>query len=116
MCYLNARPLRKVAARAEVRPYGKFPTGFSQTRWAQVAGSRAARLLGSRAQQGARPDLSHPWEDLEGGGYTIEVPELPGCITEADTLVEAKRMARDAIQAWLDAAAPQSAHRRAHSR
>jgi len=42
--------------------------------------------------------------DLEAGGFTIEVPELPGCITEADTVVEAKRMARDAIQAWLDAA------------
>jgi predicted RNase H-like HicB family nuclease len=54
--------------------------------------------------------------DLEAGGYTVEVPELPGCITEGDTLAEAKRMARDAIQAWLDATAAHSAQRRAHSR
>jgi DNA-binding transcriptional MerR regulator/predicted RNase H-like HicB family nuclease len=54
--------------------------------------------------------------DLEAGGYTIEVPELPGCITEADTLPEARRMAREAIDAWLDATAPRIAHRRAHAR
>ena len=40
--------------------------------------------------------------DLEMGGYTITVPELPGCISEADTVPEARRMARDAIEGWLD--------------
>lgn len=54
--------------------------------------------------------------DLEAGGYTVEVPELPGCISEGDTLTEARRMARDAIQAWLDASAANSAQKRAHSR
>jgi predicted RNase H-like HicB family nuclease len=54
--------------------------------------------------------------DLEVGGYTIEVPELPGCITEGDTLREARRMAREAIEAWLDAAAPPIARTRAHAR
>ncbi len=44
--------------------------------------------------------------DLEVGGYTVEVPELPGCITEGDDLAEAKRMAREAIEAWLSAAEP----------
>ncbi len=39
--------------------------------------------------------------DLEVGGYTVEVPELPGCRTEGDDLAEAKRMAKDAIEAWL---------------
>jgi len=39
--------------------------------------------------------------DLEAGGYTVEVPELPGCRTEGDDLVEAKRMTRDAIEVWL---------------
>ena len=32
--------------------------------------------------------------DLEAGGYTAEVPELPGCRTEGDDLAEA-------IEAWL---------------
>jgi DNA-binding transcriptional MerR regulator len=54
--------------------------------------------------------------DLEAGGFTVEVPELPGCITEGDTLADAKRMSREAIHAWLDASAARSAERRAHSR
>src|SRR6267143_2066633 len=74
----------------------------------------AAREIGVPVQGRSYRAVLTP--DLKAGGYTIEVPELPGCITEADTLVEARRMARDAIQAWLDVAAPQSAHRRAHSR
>ena len=40
--------------------------------------------------------------DLEVGGYTVEVPELPGCITEGDNVTDARRMAKDAIAAWLD--------------
>lgn len=51
--------------------------------------------------------------DLEVGGYTVEVPELPGCITEGDGLVEAKRMAREAIAAWLAVAKPVKIGRRA---
>jgi DNA-binding transcriptional MerR regulator len=39
--------------------------------------------------------------DLEVGGYTVEVPELPGCRTEGDDLAEARRMTRDAIELWL---------------
>ena len=51
--------------------------------------------------------------DLEVGGYTVEVPELPGCITEGDDLVEAKRMTREAIEAWLSVAEPEKARSRA---
>ena len=39
--------------------------------------------------------------DLEAGGYTVDIPELPGCRTEGDDLPEARRMTRDAIEAWL---------------
>jgi predicted RNase H-like HicB family nuclease len=41
--------------------------------------------------------------DLEVGGFTIAVPELPGCISEADTIAEARAMAREAIELWLEA-------------
>lgn len=41
--------------------------------------------------------------DLEAGGYAIQVPELPGCFSEADTIAEARRMTREAIALWLDA-------------
>jgi predicted RNase H-like HicB family nuclease len=41
--------------------------------------------------------------DLEAGGFSVEVPELPGVITEADTVGHARSMASDAIRLWLDA-------------
>lgn len=42
--------------------------------------------------------------DLEAGGYGIEVPELPGCFSQADDTREAQHMAREAIELWLEAA------------
>lgn len=35
------------------------------------------------------------------GGFTVTVPALPGCVTYGKTLIEAKRMAVDAIKACL---------------
>lgn len=35
------------------------------------------------------------------GGYTVTVPDLPGCVTEGDTLNEAIDMAVDATSGWL---------------
>ncbi|GIW65433.1 MAG: hypothetical protein KatS3mg096_180 [Candidatus Parcubacteria bacterium] len=35
------------------------------------------------------------------GGYTIFVPDLPGCITYGKTLEEAYKMAKDAINAYI---------------
>ncbi len=54
--------------------------------------------------------------DLEAGGYTVEVPELPGCRTEGDDFAEAKRMAKEAIDAWLSVDAPRKGQRQAHAR
>ncbi len=51
--------------------------------------------------------------DLEVGGYTVEVPELPGCLTEGDDLADAKRMTKDAIELWLSVAEPHEARSRA---
>ena len=42
------------------------------------------------------------FENAEEGGYTVLVPDLPGCITEGDTLEEAMYMAQDAIGCMLD--------------
>ena len=41
------------------------------------------------------------FETAAEGGYTVQVPDLPGCITEGDTLEEAMWMAQDAIGSWL---------------
>ena len=44
--------------------------------------------------------------DREAGGYWVNVPELPGCLTEGDTIAEARRMTVDAITLWLKSATP----------
>ena len=40
-----------------------------------------------------------PWD--EGVGYTVEFPDLPGCVTEGDTLADAIYMAEDAASGWV---------------
>lgn len=40
----------------------------------------------------------------EEGGYWAEVPALPGCITEGDTMEEVIANLKDAIEGWLDVA------------
>jgi predicted RNase H-like HicB family nuclease len=37
------------------------------------------------------------------GGYSAEIPALPGCITEGETLDELRENLRDATRAWLEA-------------
>ncbi|GAH67071.1 unnamed protein product [marine sediment metagenome] len=36
------------------------------------------------------------------GGYTVIIPSLPGCITYGKNIEEAKKMALDAIKAYLE--------------
>lgn len=38
----------------------------------------------------------------EDGGYSVEVPALPGCYTQGETKEEAVAMAREAIELYLD--------------
>ena len=46
------------------------------------------------------PAVFYPCED-KPGGYTVEVPDLPGCVTEGDSLAEAILMAEDAASGWV---------------
>lgn len=46
--------------------------------------------------------LVHP---DESGGFWAEVPALPGCITEGETLEEVRANLRDAAEGWLRASA-----------
>ena len=41
--------------------------------------------------------------NAEEGGYLAEVLELPGCITEGDTLEEAYRNLEEAMAGWIEA-------------
>lgn len=42
------------------------------------------------------------FEPSEEGGFTAYVPSLPGCISEGDTLAEAKTNIREAIELYLE--------------
>jgi antitoxin HicB len=39
------------------------------------------------------------------GGFTVNVPSLPGCITYGETMEEAIAMAKDAIELYLESLA-----------
>lgn len=38
---------------------------------------------------------------LEKDGFTVEVPDLPGCVTEGDSLADAIEMGTDAASGWV---------------
>ena len=40
----------------------------------------------------------------EGGGYLIEFPDLPGCISDGETIEEAIENGKDAIVCWIETA------------
>ncbi len=42
-----------------------------------------------------------PLPKEEGGGYLAIVPDLPGCLSDGETDVQALENAHDAIEAWL---------------
>ena len=45
------------------------------------------------------PAIFTPFD--EGNGFTVEVPDLPGCVTEGNNLVEAIEMGTDAASGWI---------------
>jgi predicted RNase H-like HicB family nuclease len=51
------------------------------------------------------------YPELEAGGFSAEVPALPGCYTEGETLDEVRANLKEAAEAWLG-----SAHDRAKLR
>ena len=40
----------------------------------------------------------------EGGGYLIEFPDLPGCISDGETIEEAIANGKDAVFCWIETA------------
>ena len=46
------------------------------------------------------PAVFYPFSD-GSGGYTVEFPDLPGCVTEGNNLEEAFEMAEDAASGWV---------------
>ncbi len=46
-----------------------------------------------------------PLSDDEGGGWLISYPDLPGCMSDGESPEEAMVNGKDALSAWLKAAA-----------
>jgi predicted RNase H-like HicB family nuclease len=44
------------------------------------------------------------YPEPEAGGYSAEVPALPGCYTQGETLDEVRANLREAAEGWLAAA------------
>ncbi len=40
----------------------------------------------------------------QAGGYSAEVPALPGCYTQGETLDEVQANLREAVEGWLSSA------------
>ncbi len=40
----------------------------------------------------------------EGGGYLIEFPDLPGCISDGETIDKAIANGKDALSCWIETA------------
>lgn len=47
-------------------------------------------------------ELKVVFEPSDEGGYTAFVPALPGCISEGDTVDDARQNVREAIELYLE--------------
>jgi antitoxin HicB len=50
------------------------------------------------------PFQVRPLTDGEGGGYLIEFPDLPGCLSDGETIEDAIRNGADAVRSWIETA------------
>ncbi len=46
-----------------------------------------------------------PLTEADGGGYLITFPDLPGCLSDGESIEEAIANGRDAFSAWMSARA-----------
>lgn len=49
----------------------------------------------------AYPFVIRPLDAADGGGFFIEYPDLPGCVSDGETPEDALRNGRDAVKAYL---------------
>lgn len=50
------------------------------------------------------PFMLRQLTEAEGGGLLIEFPDLPGCISDGETVEEAIENGHDAVESWILAA------------
>ena len=56
------------------------------------------------------------YPEPEAGGYSAEVPALPGCYTQGETLEEVRANLREAVEGWLNSAHDAAANARPEQR
>jgi antitoxin HicB len=61
----------------------------------------ARKATSKRIDTSAYPFAIRPLSEAEGGGYLIEFPDVPGCLSDGETPEEAIRNGRDALKACL---------------
>lgn len=68
-----------------------------------IQSSKLARFISKNCNVIHKMDDFHTvlTKDPVDGGYVVTVPEIPGLVTEGDTVQEATRMAKDAIETYL---------------
>jgi antitoxin HicB len=47
------------------------------------------------------PFIIRPLAEADGGGFAIEYPDLPGCVSDGETPEEALKQGSDAVRAYL---------------
>jgi len=55
-----------------------------------------------------KTDFQYPFEVRpldaeEGGGFLVTFPDLPGCMSDGESVEEALKNAKDALECWLEA-------------
>ena len=64
-----------------------------------------ARLKPSDKLKIIKDNIEYAFEVAQEGGYTVSIPELPGCVSQGATFEEALEMIHDAMEGWLLVAA-----------
>ncbi len=55
----------------------------------------------------AYPHIVEPLSEEDGGGFLISFPDLPGCMSDGESIEETITHGRDAFSAWMSARADQ---------
>jgi len=76
-----------VTWKARLAGRNAWDTGESRRAYTEVMASREYEVV-----------LTHE----EGGGYSVTVPALPGCVSQGETREEALAMIREAIEVYLE--------------
>jgi predicted RNase H-like HicB family nuclease len=66
-----------------------------------VVGSSGGKILATRHRGGGNLKIKVVVHEAEEGGYWAEVPAIPGCATQGETIEELMANVHEAIEACL---------------